>query len=180
MICFLDIDGVVGNFAEYCKEFFGVEIEARKLMSPNSHVIQTLKTNSAICRKFILGIKPYWYVPELLQVLNKNFEKIMICSKPLTLTYEEARFEWVKNYLGEKYSRNFIFNVERKELFAGSSCFLIDDIKSNCQKFIHGGGYALHWHEEDFEAMVAEILKIRNKMSMDFMKNEIVRLENIK
>jgi len=118
MICLLDIDGVAGNFAKRALELFGVKIEARKLLPQNSGLIETLKTDSKICRDFVLGIETYWYVPDLLQVLNRNFEKILICSKPLSPAYEAARFEWVKHNLGEKYARNFIFNVKQKELFA--------------------------------------------------------------
>jgi len=178
MICFLDIDGVIGDFAERSKRIFGVEIEARKLLPTNSPVIQTLKTNSAVCREFVLGIPLYWYAPDLLKVLNENFEKILICSKPLTPAYEEARFEWVRDNLGEKYSKNFIHGVKQKEIFACSSSFLIDDIKDNCMRFIHNGGYALHWHEECFERMIRHLVKLRNTMAKTLY--EILELENIK
>ena len=180
MICLLDIDGVVGNFAKRALELFGVKVESRKLLPQNSGLIQTLKTDSAICRDFVLGIEFYWYVSDLLEVLHRNFEKVLICSKFLTPAYEAARFEWVKNKLGEKYARNFIFSVKQKELFACSSSFLIDDMKANCRQFKHSGGYSLHWHEENFEGMINQIYEIRNEMSNNCMKKELVRLGNIK
>jgi hypothetical protein len=180
MICLLDIDGVVGNFAERTKIQEGIDIEPRKLLPQDTGFIRTLKDNPEYCKHFVLGMNLYWYVPDLLQVLNRNFEKILICSKPLSPAYEAARFEWVKNKLGEKYARNFIFSVKQKELFACSSSFLIDDMKANCRQFKHSGGYSLHWHEEDFEEMINQIYEIRNEMSNNFMKKELVKLENIK
>jgi hypothetical protein len=180
MICLLDIDGVVGNFAKRALELFGVKVEARKLLPQNSGLIQTLKTNSKICKDFVLGIEFYWYVPDLLEVLNRNFEKVLICSKSLTPAYEVARFAWVKHNLGEKYAKNFIFGVKQKEVFACSSSFLIDDMKANCRQFKRSSSYALHWHEEDFEGMINQIYVIKNKMSNNFMKKELVKLENIK
>jgi len=180
MIVLLDIDGVVGDFGKRSKELFNLDIEARKLLPQNSGMIQKLKTDDALCKEFVLGIPLYWYVSDLLKVLNKNFEKILICSKPLTPAYEEARFEWVRINLGERYSKNFIPNVKQKEIFAYSSSFLIDDMKANCRQFIHNCGYALHWHEENFERMCSSIFNIRNNMSKNFMKKEITNLENIK
>jgi len=52
-------------------------------------------------------------------------------------------------------------------------------MKANCRNFIRSSGYALHWHEENFEEMANRIYEIRNEMSKNFMKKELAKLGNM-
>jgi hypothetical protein len=70
--------------------------------------------------------------------------------------------------------------VNKKEIFAHPTNFLIDDMPDFCEAWIDSGGFALHWHEEKPAYMLREIPIIREAMANYVIEMERAILENRK
>ena len=145
---FLDMDGVLCDFAKRAREW--VEIDSEN-PDPNSltDVYRAMSPNAfwdSLDEDFWSNMEFLDFGEELVELLWGGGFKFMILSSPTDGRCLKGKYSWIKQHLGSRItgSRDFIF-TPHKYLFAQRGRVLVDDHESHIKKWNDNGGTGIHY-----------------------------------
>lgn len=146
MIIFLDLDGVIINFAKGVFDWFGKPYEPEKVTSWDA-----LPGLVDVDPKYfwdIIRTPVFWEYLEFYQDANYLINKLQTYGQVILLSSPSNgcagyRQNWIQNNLPEFFKSKRYILTPLKEACAHSEAILIDDHDQNCAKFILCGGYSI-------------------------------------
>ena len=146
MIIFLDLDGVIINWAKGVCNWFNIPYEPEKIVSWNSMPKLTKTTNNEFWGKiktpvFWENLDFYQEAEDFIMEL-KNYGKVVFLSNP---AYGCAgyRQNWIQNNLPDFFFKGHYILTSAKWACAHAGTVLIDDSDSNYESFYRAGGHAI-------------------------------------
>jgi 5'(3')-deoxyribonucleotidase len=146
MVIFLDLDGVIIDWAKGVCNWFGIPYEPEKIthwyimpelvnLEPNNF------WDSLNSRKFWEHLELYPDARSFIEELNQYGQVILFTSPAHNCA--GYRQKWIEHYLPELFYENLYILGAPKWACAHSGTILIDDHDVNCKEFIHHGGKAI-------------------------------------
>ena len=143
--CFIDIDGVLADFATAALRLHNSSLSIEKITEYGIHKFLDLTPQefwnpiSAAGFAFWRDLPPYPWMRDLWIACN-DFAPTYVCTTPsLSPSSSAGKHEWIIRHLD---TRRFVM-TPCKETLAAPGHVLIDDYPINCEKFAKDGGDAI-------------------------------------
>ncbi len=187
-ICFLDMDGVVANFAKQANSLLGVKSEGFKNLSRKQMSAWQIGARNKLFY-FCDYSDTFWSTMPVMPRVRGSYGLYDYCSSH----FDEVKFlsafrppeenperldvvrklktDWVARIFGEDAAKNVIVTSQRKESFIepGVRCVLVDDMKSNINCWIKNGGIGVLYSEKvkSFSQLFKQCIQIAKEKERD-------------
>ena len=146
MIIFLDLDGVVINWAKGICDWFEIPYKPEKITSWNAMPKLTNTTKNEFWESIKLScfwenLEFYSEAKDFIKAL-KNYGKVILLSSP-AIGCAGYRQNWIQNNLPAFFSKGRYILTSAKWACAHKDAILIDDSNNNYEAFYRAGGHAL-------------------------------------
>lgn len=150
MLVFLDLDGVLADFAAGVARLFGVDKDLVVKFGDRSHEAVGLSQSEfwrrlyADGQKWWVDLPPYPWAARLVEACDAAGEAWIATSPPKDCTtVGGGKLEWLKRFVPEVYKNRRYFIGSRKHILAAPGRVLVDDNLSKCEDFRRAGGQAV-------------------------------------
>jgi len=172
MIIYLDLDGVIINWAKGVCDWFGVQCKPEEI----THWDAMYDITHTEVDEFWNKIKTpaFWEYLEFYPGAKKFIKKLKKYSDVILLTSPARgcagfRQNWIQKYLPDFYNENKYIITPGKYHCAYNKTILIDDSDKNCSMFAQNGGhtvlYPQPWNSAGKKLMSKKLItnKVKNK-----------------
>ena len=140
---YVDLDGVIVNFAEHAKEITGIDIDNAGKDDRNKfwkHVERHVKQG----KPFFAAMSPMEDAYKLWNYVEKHSPTILSATGHIFGAGKEKR-AWVRDHLGASVAEKAIFvrNSRDKAKYATSISILIDDRTKSITPWVEAGGIGI-------------------------------------
>ncbi len=153
-ICFLDMDGVVSDFAEQAYTFTGYDVTSFKdrELTPKEKIIQNKVFYSAdYSDRFWSTMKPTKDAQDVMRTCQTHFDEVFFLSRfrppkehPERLdVVRQLKTDWVTKTFNGLIDTNHVIVTDKPKssyIIPNEDCYLIDDRKSEVRDFKKAGG----------------------------------------
>lgn len=140
---YVDLDGVLANFAKKAREIVDVDLDTADKKTTNQF-FRELDKRALEGKKFFENMEP---MPDASKLWNyvKKYDPIVLSSTGYTHRAEEEKRAWVKKHFGDKAAKAALFVRQSKEKskYADDRSVLIDDRSKSIDPWVAAGGIGI-------------------------------------
>lgn len=154
VVIYQDLDGCIADFQSAACARFNIIPPSNHLYSTDTWLYEKLGNNKALFWSRIRGfnfwadeIKPYPWAKKVLSIYKRLQVEWWFLTKPSSDPHcYSGKAEFVKNHF-HAMNKLILINGDKDKICKSKYDILIDDKRSNCDKWIAAGGTVYFWQE---------------------------------